>query len=40
MGAVIAFAWWDRRTVIREAKGQTDEELSGLLKREGDHVNF
>ncbi len=23
VGAVIAFAWWDRRTIIREAKRQT-----------------
>ena len=27
VGTIIAFAWWDRRTIIREAKRQTIEEL-------------
>ena len=34
VGAVIAFAWWDRRTVIREAKKQTLEELERDIKPE------
>ena len=34
VGAVIAFAWWDRRTIIREAKRQTLEELERETKPE------
>ncbi len=34
VGVVIAFAWWDRRTVIREAKRQTVEELDRETKPE------
>ncbi len=32
--SVIAFAWWDRRTIIREAKRQTLEELERETKPE------
>ncbi len=34
VGAVIAFAWWDRRTIIREAKRQTLDELERETKPE------
>ncbi len=34
IAAVIAFAWWDRRTIIREAKRQTIEELERETKPE------
>ena len=34
VAAVIAFAWWDRRTIIREAKRQTIEELERETKPE------
>ena len=34
VGVVIAFAWWDRRTIIREAKRQTLEELERETKPE------
>ncbi len=34
VGAVIAFAWWDRRTIIREAKRQTFDELERETKPE------
>ncbi len=34
VGVVIAFAWWDRRTIIREAKRQTIEELERETKPE------
>ncbi len=34
VGAVIGFAWWDRRTIIREAKRQTIEELERETKPE------
>ncbi len=32
--SVIGFAWWDRRTIIREAKRQTIEELERETKPE------
>ena len=34
VAAVIAFAWWDRRTIIREAKRQTIEEIERETKPE------
>ena len=34
VGAVIAFAWWDRRTIVREAKRQTIDELERETKPE------
>ena len=34
VAAVIAFAWWDRRTIISEAKRQTIEELERDIKPE------
>ncbi len=32
--AVIGFAWWDRRTIIRKAKEETFEEMEKELKPE------
>ena len=32
--AVIAFAWWDRRTIIRKTKEETFEEMEKELKPE------
>ena len=34
VGAVIAFAWWDRRTIIREAKRQTLDDIERETKPE------
>ena len=34
VGAVIGFAWWDRRTVIRKAKEETFEEMEKEIKPE------
>ncbi len=34
VGAVIGFAWWDRKTVIRKAKEETLEEMEKELRPE------
>ena len=34
VGAVIGFAWWDRRTIIRKAKEETLEEMEKELRPE------
>ena len=34
VGAVIGFAWWDRRTVIRKAKEETFEEMEKEIRPE------
>jgi hypothetical protein len=32
--SVIAFAWWDRRTIIKKAKEETFEEMEKEIKPE------
>ncbi len=34
VGAVIGFAWWDRKTIIRKAKEETLEEMEKELRPE------
>jgi len=34
VAAVIGFAWWDRRTIIRKTKEETFEEMEKELKPE------